>query len=561
MGGERSVLPTYDELTGHLERFVATNGPELASRSTATLGVVTEPLLRTRHGTRSRVRQFAVLRNCVSVAIGLFERTCARMPKDVLMAVARRAPASYTGRSDLVLATLIAKYGRSDRAAGTTVRHGRSDDHHIPLTDADFFDAIALVELARMIHELTGDARAVGKGGRITFPEAGGFRVEAPAGVMSAMAAYERRRPRFDAFGSSGVFDPLRAATTSTGFVIPGFRASREHTYIEAPIGSGRRLLFNRLFCIFDGGPTASLLRSYDDAIRETWNVGAEHILHFLTAVSLLIAATTPTVGEDGENVGFEFDEDPDAFAHRLRFTFDLANKGFLRMRRATLVARLGSVETPAASTAVAGERLVAEFIDAFAIADDRRNDIDPQYPDVVPLLHPSDDGFLYVDLLLALDFLVSVIERCKEWYASQHGDRFVLNLKRWLDAEAPGAVVGARIPVRLGKGIGDVDLLVKTPTTLFTVECKAYGKSRDFMLGAPRAVSERRRRIREAVLQADRTAEAFARTTRPSLPVRGLVCTPSVEFLMPLDEHGLVDGGTPRVLTPEELLRVARQA
>ncbi len=46
----------------------------------------------------------------------------------------------------------------------------------------------------------------------------------------------------------------------------------------------------------------------------------------------------------------------------------------------------------------------------------------------------------------------------------------------------------------------------------------------------------------------------AFPLDTR----VTAVVCTPSIEFLKPLDEFGMVTESIPRVMTPEELLMLA---
>ena len=187
-----------------------------------------------------------------------------------------------------------------------------------------------------------------------------------------------------------------------------------------------------------------------------------------------------------------------------------------------------------------------------------------------VPFFHLSADDQVYIDLLLVGDFLAGVIEGGKDWYASQHGDRFVLDLKRWLDEAAPGSVVGARIPVQLLDSMGrsDVDLLVRRGNTLITVECKAYAKSRDFMIGAPRAITDRRGKIRAAARQAQRTFEAFrnqvaaGQTEFPSTSrVEWLVCSPTVEFLKPFSENGMFSENMPRIVTPEELLEILRSS
>jgi hypothetical protein len=251
-------------------------------------------------------------------------------------------------------------------------------------------------------------------------------------------------------------------------------------------------------------------------------------------------------------------------FEHKLGFTFGLAQKGYLRFPREHLVGAIGAARTRWAPDEAGSMWMAKQFIDTFLVEEKDSLEIDLSGNTHAPLLHSSTDDHVYIDLLLIADFLVGLVDSGKQWYASQHGDRFVLALKRWVEQSNPLAIDGARRPVALPgtSARSDIDLLVVRKRTLIVVECKAYAKSREFLRGAPGAIAARRRVISKAVRQAERIADAFSsQITRgetefsPDTHVEWLVCTPTQEFLVPLGEYGFAAPGVPRVITPEELI------
>ena len=391
------------------------------------------------------------------------------------------------------------------------------------------------------------------------------LRVQLPERVTRAVMAYDRRQVSERLFDAGGFFAPQPHPGKWSQYRIPALVGSNSACMIEAPIRGGLQLSFERMSTMLDGAALASLLRAYETPLLEVYGVGADPILHFLTALAVLIESTSPAIVASGDGLAFCAEASSEATEHKIGFVFGLARKGFLRFPRAALIRHMGRVRTPLAPDQSTGEGLATAVIDAFLMRSDTAKKVDAVAGREVPFLHPSTDDHLYIDVLLIGDFLNGIIESAKGWYASQHGDRFVLDLKRWLDDGAPGAVVDARRPVGLAeRGESDIDILARDSAGLIVVECKAFAKSRSFFIGAPAAVAQRRSRIKAAVAQARRTAAAFARevaagrTEFPAdLPVRALVCSPTTEFLLPLDEHGMATNEIPNVLTPEELLEI----
>ncbi|HEV2746373.1 MAG TPA: hypothetical protein VGW34_03635 [Allosphingosinicella sp.] len=552
---------TFDPPLGLLESFLEHNRELIARDAEKVEQELGEPIKASLGQARSRAAQYRLISAAHDRAERLFAADARAHSKEALMSFLRRAPRAFLDRSELLLAVLTAKYGAPEPAASLSGRVEGGFPLALVVGPGDLRTFFRLIALARSIHSLQGLRRLVGKGGTLVVTPDGGLRVDLSPALRRAVDYYERRRPVSALFDSGGYF--ARASRNGmSGHAVPVVLPLSEARYIRSRAGGDLRLYFEARFAAFDAGPLGRLLRGYETPLLEAVRVSPEAILHFLTALTLLILRSVPDWPEQGE----AFESDDDQLEPKLQFLFGLSRKGYLRMPKDHLADRIGQMASPAAAAGAQSRRLAQEFIEALAIRPEEAGRIDVACPGTAPFLHISTDDHIYIDLLLLPDFLAGLLERCKQWYASQHGDRFVLDLKRWLDQAAPGAVIGARVPVALpgGSGRTDIDLLVEAQGAAWVVECKAFGKSPAFMMGDPKAVSQRRSKIRAAVRQAGRTAMSLAREVRvgrtklaADIPVRWLVCTPSVEWLHPLDEHGIAAPDIPAVLTPEELLKL----
>ncbi len=554
----------FDPILGQLEAFVANNRGDIRVQDEeirAELLAVIETQL---HEVSSRSGQFSLIHEAVAKAEHFFAETASGIPKETLMSLARRAPSVFLDGSDLLLASLIVKHATPDALASWSFTADRVRGLGVFFTVGQLKQIFRLIAVAKAMNNLINMARWLGKGGKLEVREKGGVSVSLPDHVRQAVENYERRRPRSRMLAAGGFFAPEADPQQWSPFRVPVL-LSLGGQMIEAPAGSQRWLAFERYPTATDGGGLAKLLRGYDEALLETFSVGADAIIHFLTAFSVLILHSSPTLDSREGALQLQAADTAAQTEHMVGFAFGLGRKGFLRFSRAEMIQQIGRVRTDIASDQNTSEVLAAKFIDAFTMRSNTAGGMDVVAARAIPFLHASTEEYIYIDVLLVWDFLAGLLERGKEWYASQHGDQFVLQLKRWLDAEAPGQVVSSRRAVRLPSGASsDIDLLVRRGDVLWAVECKAYGKSRAFMIGEPAAITERRGRIRRAVSQAQRTTEAFARQVASGetefdkhLAVEWLVCSPTTEFLSPYDEHGLIDDVTPRVVTPEELLEL----
>lgn len=425
----------------------------------------------------------------------------------------------------------------------------------------DILATFALVALAQAMGTVRGLGRSVGKGARLVLDPGGALDIEVPEIVAEAIAAYERRRPGapFRQLGLMAFAPPVPDEP-----VLPVLSS-------EAPllvsIPGNIRLVFERWTALKPLTPIERLLRAYEEPIEHRWGLTVDTILHVLAALGQLVGRTLIWPIEDGAQL--RFDEREVNFDHRLRFTFELSRRGFLRFPRHSLIDSLSTIVTPWAADSVRARVHSEKFFDSFTLMENDKQSIDLVLGSAVPFLHSSAHGFVYVDLLLLGDFLTGLLAAARGWFASQHGDRFVLALARMIEAQSSKALVAARRPVRLSSGaVSDADLLVRKGDRLLVVECKAHAKSAAFRRGEPSAVAQRRTMIRRAVQQARGIASALGAAAPhvdgglgEHVGVEWAVCLPSQEFLAPLAEHGMLTATIPRVLTPEDLLEFLAEA
>ena len=555
----------FDPLLGKIEDLVDRHCAEVLERAVAISAKIPYPIHEELTNRKWRSAQFNLVHEAIALGETLFQQTCDGLPKEIVMAIARRAPESFLDGADNLLATLIVKYGAPAPGGSWSFTAGNTHALALSVTWDDVRTVCDLMAIAKTMDRLRGMARWLGKGGKLTTTAGGALLVDLPDAVKTSVDAYERRRVRGRLFDSIGFFSPEPEPAKWSQHRIPILVSLGSTQMLEAPIGSDRWLSFERFATMRDGGGLTNILRAYEAPLVEVFGVGTDVISHSLTALAVLIHSNTPRIIEKGGHLAFAVEATRQATEQMIGFSFGLARKGFLRFPKAYLIHHLGLVRTPFAPDQAAGERLASAFIDAFLMPSDAAPTIDPIAASAVPFLHQSTEDYIYVDLLLIGDFLSSIVEAAKDWYASQHGDHFLLDLKHWLDEAVPGAIINARRPIKLENGaISDIDLLARDQRGLVVIECKAFSKSRAFFIGSPNAVTQRRGRFRSAMAQAERISETLARDVAAGatefstdLAVRPLVCSPTAEFLLPFDELGLERADIPRVVTPEELFDV----
>jgi hypothetical protein len=554
----------YDPITTQLDTYATLNGRRIAELRQEQRHLVFESLQLHREKVFSGSNGFSALTQCFCRGEIEFQRIIPKLPKDAWLAYIRRLPIRDPALVALITLALC--------------KHSKVDSE-IPLktmeevlNSGDSEAAIIADEIWEQVLILwfTGDAmlqaaklrRTVGKGARLVVNN-GAIRLEAADQLSEAINQYEGRRPKDTLFGDHGFLLKLKLPDLKLGFLT--LVAFDQPKYFYVP-NRDIRLLFKYYIRPYDAFGLETFLRPYEEALNEDLKISVDAIMHCLVALGTLTVGSMLVPDQQADDGIESFDQDDGSATYdaKLSFTYDIGHKGYLRFSKEMLLNRLSTVSTPWSRTKPP-RALVEEFLSALTLTHDKARKIDLSSPNVIPLLHESFDNSVYIDFLMARDFIGSLIEEGKKFYRSFHGERFPLALKRFIQMRYPMAFleIGRKVKLPGKSSPTDIDLLVQRGTTLFSIECKAYSKSLAYRRGEPKAVKLRRDDIREAVRQAKRAAGAFAievnggTTEFPeNFTVEWLVCTPTQEFLYPLSEHGLFEN-VPRVLTPEELLSI----
>ena len=304
------------------------------------------------------------------------------------------------------------------------------------------------------------------------------------------------------------------------------------------------------------------------------FNAPVESILHMLVWISNNVLSTLPMFESIAEVEGklryvLEDDRERPDRERRLQFAVGIFRRGIVRFPKQYFREQAGAAAIPPYSCSeLEANRHATKFLDVFSIGEKQRGQIDLMMLQPVPIMYDSPTGRTYWDFMHLDDFFRWLLVSAREWYSSQHGDRFTLALKNHLELETNAEVIAWKKNYRASDQASvaaesEVDLPIRNANRVYVVECKAYSKSRLFWLGEPDAVSDRSAKIGEAVNQAKK-AQAVVESLRiageaelaSNRPIDWVVCMPSQEFLKPFDRYGLLSTTIPKICTPEELSR-----
>jgi hypothetical protein len=440
-----------------------------------------------------------------------------------------------------------------------------------PVSTDHLDDCCTIATLSRVLGELNGLCRWLGKGATIVHQGNGQLAFEASTPVTDAVKHYERRRPGHWLLADTGIWSHPKLPTPIEFAANPLLRLGKPKppfdrltltsageqfpiTYCLAPYTIGRENLLR-------------VTRPYDDALVDLFKLSSDQILSVLDALSWLVLVTIPEPNEE-RWPAIEFNSrlsDPD-FKHRFSFMLNLYRKAYVKFPREYLHNALVRGLIARGSDSVHAASLVDTFLTAFCVAEADCTSLNVRALDVLPLLYATRGNEYCVDMLWIGEFIQTLVLRGKDWFSAQHGDRFTLTVKRTLEGDAPAATIVAWKHIyRARTGTrAEVDLLVYKNDVLYAIECKAFAKSRDHWMGKPDAIRLRAHQIADAVEQARRTAKVIAAICKstpdefpPVTKVEWVLCLPTQEFLSPLGKFGLLATDIPRVCTPEELVTV----
>lgn len=510
----------------------------------------------------SRTAAHELLLECAEVATSMLASICAPHSCDFWLTYVRRLPNVIHLQENVIAYSTIAILKWSDWSRDTTLgtaysetESGEKTFHVVTAsTFEDFVSFFKIATLSKVLDEIASAQRWISKGARLQSIVNGRLDLDKPPEVREAVESYEARRPRHSMFQDIGIL-ASRETPSTTDYIIQLAHLPTNFERFELHLlRDGLKLFVPYCLTATAAAPIARVLQAYDEAIEEAFGAPPEAILQTLQALSRLVAHSIPKL--DGPK-GLSFTgtlQDP-AFKHAFDFFFQLAQKGFLRFPEEYLRNQLSGVALGSYSHGRgSAEDLVSSFFDAF-LFDPSNDELDILLLEPMPFLYRSPGDLCYVDLLAVGNFLEWIVRGAREWFTTQHGDRFTLALKRFLEYRTDVHFPRHQSFFSAGEDRAEVDLLVQKGRSLYAVECKAYAKSRKFWLGSPRAVASRSSKIGEAVKQARRAADVVKRSGEFTDvgEIEWVVCTPTQEFLNPVDRYGLLAEGVPRVCTPEE--------
>jgi len=558
-----------DSILTAIQAFIDGRLQEIAEEELALRDRVLRPISKLKTGLLSRNSCHTAVQSSIQITLEGLQDECSTQNIDSLLTFVRKLPLVLkTWPKDwLPYATLsILKWSdRSDDSQLALMAEGVSD-LALTYSEETLLTCCRIATLCRMLAESNSISRWLAKGASFEHLGSGILKNVSNPDVRAAINEYERRRPGSALFTDEGIFfDSSHPSISqfksqhliSLGMTAPPFdQFVLEPNHAEFPI-SYFPLPRNRV-------ALAALLRPYDDALQDLFGVGTESILEVLQAIGSLIIRSFLTSTEEN-SWSFSGSLQNEGFNRRFLFMLGICRRGYLRFPEDHLrdeIARQLSKEY--SGEALRAEETVNRFFGAFCRRAEHTKDIDVGRLEPLSILYVTAGNQCYLDLPWFDDFFRWLIIRSREWFSSQHGDRFTLAVKRLVEERSPHSKVVGWKKTYIGSSNEQVeaDLLIENDGILSVVECKAHAKSRGFWLGELPATRRRIQKISEAVAQARRTTNTLAELLEGGhIPLRGIrtiewvVCTPSQEFLLPVDKFGYLSPGIPRVCTPEELI------
>lgn len=562
----------FDKTTENLKEFVNDNKTEIQMRCDALLNQVFEPVRQYNKKTILRSETFDLLMSCANIALNFIKEICIKHSIDFWLAFIRKLPLILSDWSDewIPYATLsILKYSNwnKDTALGQ-VHRDNTFGVVFSFTYEDLFDCCMIALISRVLADINCMNRWCSKGAFVEHRGDGILELNIPNNIKKAVEHYERRRPEFSIFADEGIFASNSLPKIDMFIKKPLFICGKPNPPLNSAIlkESGESYRIKYYPKPVNEHSFLELIRPYEEAIEDLFGIKVDSIMHVLHVFSYLITQSIPLPNGAIDDFTFEYSHEDKKFVHKFSFMLNLCRRGLVRFPLNHLKASLSSLYIfPYSDSIDCAIKLVDQFFDAFYLNSKHRDEIDVINLQPLPLIYSSPGGQCYFDFMWVTDFLRWLIVRSREWYSSQHGDRFTLALKKFIDRSVKNAkIIGHKKTYRdrFGKSF-EVDLLILCDNILYAIECKAYSKSRLYWLGDISAINKRTQKIREAVSQAKKAAESlqeYIKSGNSDLPnvlnIRWILCLPTQEYLNPLDKFGLLYKDIPCVCTPEEFLK-----
>jgi hypothetical protein len=236
-------------------------------------------------------------------------------------------------------------------------------------------------------------------------------------------------------------------------------------------------------------------------------------------------------------------------------FLFSVMHRGYLRAP--TRSWRNALTELVAKEGLGDAEQLVEVFLSRFTRVSTLDADLEPS------LFVPTDTETLVLDLLIAGEFFDFCLRKLttiddSPLKTARRGAQFEQAAWEYLSQKlSVDLAVDLNKRLRAGAVRGEIDIAFFVRDVLVVLECKSWQKTLGYFRGDRSAVLRRQEELRRVVEgQIPRNVELLVDHLKlqTSMDVVSFVCVAGPEFVM-REYEGLWFGGTPRVLTPEQLV------
>lgn len=441
------------------------------------------------------------------------------------------------------------------------------ENNHILLVDIktnqDLLESVITVSFKiKVLCSIITTMRLVGKGMIITgFDDSFCYPIfEENKTLRKSLNYYDKNRSLFSILALPVNVDIIETMSLENQYNYFGLMPIKEPIYITHDVNGftwGMMYYIPRVFRLDD---VFKLLDKYSESIEIVYNVKMESIYYVIYALSKLTGETTIPIlysltEKDGKiHSSIDLKEE----MNRVKFAFDLFNKGYLHFAKDILINRICSVEYNNFSESKRTE-LINEFIEAFCL---QKGEEIKYYSDYMPFIYLTTMNNIIIDYTSFFYFIETLLKSGKEYYATLQGDRFNAYVRQKLgDVLSPNMFLydKDRVIINGNKEKAQIDVIINTEDTIYIIECKAYEKKAQYLKGHPKEITNRIGQFNKAVKQAKRScqiaADYFEAKYQKQYKYEWIVCSADKEFIYPLDKYGYLYDEIPNVCTLEDMI------
>lgn len=424
-----------DSISIDLKQFVETYRQELQQDTDELINDVFLPIRELSKKRISGIPAFSTLSLCIKRAEKIMAQVCSLHSMDFWLTYLRRLPAIRPDwpRDWTVYATLgILKWSSREDASERKDKVEVGFGVAFEFTEVDLLLCGRLATLGMLMQEINIYCRLVGKGASIICLPDGKVQIDTPSDVEKAVSMYEIRRPETQIFADEGILviqKPelfLEHPIFALGKPIPPF----DQIILNS---TGEKIRINYLPNARSVLALQQALLPYDDALQDLFGIDSGKIIQTIEAFTKLVMASIP-LPDQSRKLEFNTDISDVLFFRKLSFMVNFYRKGYVRFPLEHLRFSLANSIFASGESFENAKEAINLFFEAFCLKEENRGKIDVRILRPPSILYLSPGGQCYFDLLHLGDFIQWLIVRSREWFSSQHGDRFTLALKTLLN-------------------------------------------------------------------------------------------------------------------------------